>query len=74
VYCEVESGYNEREESEEVSKIEEPLVIEKFLRESYEEELPMKEISECTQRLLSFFKLLQEIEKKQSKISDATND
>jgi len=74
VYCEVESEYNQREEREEISKVETSLVVEKFLKESYEEELQLEEISECTQRLLSFFKLLQEIDRNQSKISDATND
>jgi len=74
VYCEVESEYNQREEREEISKVETSLVVEKFLKESYEEELKREQISEYTQRLLSFFKLLQEIDKNQSKISDATND
>lgn len=74
MYCEVESEYNQREEREEISKVETSLVVEKFLKESYEEELQLEEISECTQRLLSFFKLLQEIDRNQSKISDATND
>ncbi len=74
MYCEVESEYNQREEREEISKVETSLVVEKFLKESYEEELKREQISEYTQRLLSFFKLLQEIDKNQSKISDATND
>jgi hypothetical protein len=74
VYCEVESEYNQREEREEISKVETPLVVEKFLKDSYKEELKREQISEYTQRLLSFFKLLQEIDKNQSKISDATND
>ena len=74
MYCEVESEYNQREEREEICKVETSLVVEKFLKESYEEELKREQISEYTQRLLSFFKLLQEIDKNQSKISDATND
>ncbi len=74
MYCEVESEYNQREEREEISKVETPLVVEKFLKDSYKEELKREQISEYTQRLLSFFKLLQEIDKNQSKISDATND
>ena len=74
MYCELESEYNQREEREEISKVETSLVVEKFLKESYEEELKREQISEYTQRLLSFFKLLQEIGKNQSKISDATND
>ena len=74
MYCEVESEYNQREEREEISKVETSLVVEKFLKESYEEELKREQISEYTQRLLSFFKLLQEIDKNQSRISDATND
>lgn len=74
MYCEVESEYNQREEREEISKVETSLVVEKFLKDSYKEELKKNEISEYTQRLLSFFKLLQEIDKNQSKISDATND
>jgi len=74
VYCEVESEYNQREEREEISKVETSLVVEKFLKDSYKEELKREQISEYTQRLLSFFKLLQEIDRNQSKISDATND
>lgn len=74
MYCEVESEYNQREEREEISKVETSLVVEKFLKDSYKEELKREQISEYTQRLLSFFKLLQEIDKNQSKISDATND
>ena len=73
MYCELESEYNQKEEREEVSKADES-IVEKFLKESYEEEPQMEEISEYTQRLLSFFNLLQEIDKNQSKISDATND
>lgn len=74
MYCEVESEYNQREEREEISKVETSLVVEKFLKDSYKEELKREQISEYTQRLLSFFKLLQEIDRNQSKISDATND
>lgn len=74
MYCEVESEYNQREEREEISKVETSLVVEKFLKDSYKEELKREQTSEYTQRLLSFFKLLQEIDKNQSKISDATND
>jgi hypothetical protein len=73
VYCELESEYNQKEEREEVSKADES-IVEKFLKESYEEEPQMEEISEYTQRLLSFFNLLQEIDKNQSKISGDTND
>lgn len=73
MYCEVESEYNQREEREEICKVETPLVVEKFLKDSYKGELKREQISEYTQRLLSFFKLLQEIDKNQSKISDATN-
>lgn len=74
MYCEVESEYNQREEREEISKVETHLVVEKFLKDSYKEDLEREQISEYTQRLLSFLKLLQEIDKNQSKISDATND
>lgn len=73
MYCDIESGYNQREEIKEISKADESM-IEKFLKESYEEEPQMEEITEYTQRLLSFFKLLQEVDKNQSKISDETND
>ena len=74
MYCEVESEYNQREEREEISKVETSLVVEKFLKESYEEEPQIEEITEYTQRLMSFFNLLQDIDNNQSKISGDTND
>ena len=74
MYCEVESEYNQIKDSEETSNVDTSLVVEEFLKDSYEGELKRDEISEYTQRLLSFFKLLQEIDKNQSKISETAND
>jgi len=73
VYCDIESEYNQRKEIKEISKADESM-IEKFLKESYEEEPQIEEITEYTQRLMSFFNLLQDIDNNQSKISGDTND
>jgi len=68
VHCELESEYNQIEEGREIP------VVEKFLKDSYGKKLSNNEIFEYTQRLVSFFKLLQEIDKNQSNISEESND